>query len=382
MHKGKDWILVAWGTGQLGPMVLKSLVEKVRPSDIHLLVRNHERARYIMDLLGLPGDKFNYIMGNLGVDDVNTLHDRIPRNIGEIINLAGTVKFGEESAHEVQQTNQFGAITLATLAKERGAEFIHSSTAYVLWESDAILAEDYLPLGIKTKPKNPYEAAKMQTEKALALIHGTTPERFVLIRPSILTDSQRRADIRLSNQKEDKNTLPHACMWYFLPFMLLRKKLIEMEINDWVDLEWFELCWTAKTEINIVDNTEAGKIIASLATDGDYNNRVFHLVNNAPPTYKELTGWVLRELRFTWYKIEGESIKNDWIAWKKISELKKWPALLRILIGQYNQWTKANYLPYVTHTSRFAWGITTDNEKLAVDATRALMPEDWKRDTK
>lgn len=113
-------------------MVLRSLVEKVNPGNIHLLVRNEERARHIMDLLGLPSSKFNYVMGNLGVDSVADLHDRVPKTIGEIINLAGTVKFAEESAHEVRQTNQFGAITLATLAKERKAEFIHSSTAYVL----------------------------------------------------------------------------------------------------------------------------------------------------------------------------------------------------------------------------------------------------------
>lgn len=100
-----------------------------------------------------------------------------------------------------------------------------------------MLTEEHLPLGIKTKPKNPYELAKMETEKSLALIHGTTSERFVLVRPSILTDSQRRTDIKIPESKEDAATLPHACMGYFLPFMLLRRKLIEMGVNDWVDLE-------------------------------------------------------------------------------------------------------------------------------------------------
>lgn len=381
MIKENGRIVIAWGTWQLGPMVIRWLLTRnIDPKNISLLVRNQERAENILNILGLPGDKFKFIMGDLGKDSLAELNSRMPQWVNEIINLAGTVKFWEESEHEVRQVNWFGAMTLAILAKERNAEFIHTSTAYILWESDETLEEKHLPLNIKLHPKNPYEKTKANTEKALWLIHGINTERFALIRPSILIDTEKRADIKIAENKEEKVTLPHACMWYFLPFMLLRRKLIQQGIFDWIDLEWFPLCWLAETKINIVDNARAGDIIADLATDNDVQNRVLHLVNKNPPSYSELTSSVLKELKFTWYTIENIPINNQpegTTQWKKIWELERWPALSKILWGQYRSWTIENYLKYVTHTSRFAWGETFDNHALAVDATQALMPEEW-----
>lgn len=367
-------IFITWGYGQLWPEVLKPLINLwIPPHLINLLVRNKDRAMGTLEKLWLPHREFQYTVGDI-TNDMSKLRAQIPKNIWQILNMAGSVKFAESERQDVTNINLNWAINMAQIAKDLWVPFSHVSTAYILGRSDDTIPEDWLTEEYSRNPKNPYEQVKWEAEEEIRRIFDWSP-LVKIIRAGILTDWKRRPDI----------AIPHATMWYFLPFIMLRNRLNERGKNEIIDLEGFQLCWIADTEINIVDNAQAGSVIADIITHWHKTPQVTNLVNRKAPSYIDLTSWVLTELGFTGYKIWDKVIKNKFPQHQAViplSRAERWKVLARLLTGWYKEITIKNYLDYVTHTSHFEWWIDTDNQRLAIDATRALMPEDWRLDTK
>lgn len=357
MNTSEKYLLTG-STGQLWPMVLKSLLEQwVHPDCIHLLIRSHTKATKVFETHQFP--QMPTIVGDI-TENLETLAAKIPQDIQYFVNMAGSVKFWEAARTEVESVNLHGAVTVAKLALARWL-LTHVSTSYILGQVDAELWESFIDENTPRKPKNPYEEAKWNAEIAIGKIFEGRQEKVQIVRPSILTDSIGRPDLWWEL---------HAAMWYYAPFIHLRKTLTQKWITGWVSLGWFEFAGNYDNPINIIDNRVAGDIIGRAIMW--HRSRVINVVNSTPPTYGELTRYVLDELQFTGYKINWELILNNQNQ-KTIGDIEQWKALQKVLLSAYNRNSKPNYYPYATHNSRFAGGLAWDSESLARSATKILL---------
>lgn len=353
-----DTYLITGATGQLWPMVLKSLLEQeIAPESIHLLVRSQEKAMRVFDAHGFP--TLPTIIGDI-TEDQETLRGKVPSDITHFVNMAGSVKFGESARPEVERVNLHWAMTIAKIARAQW-KLTHVSTSYILGQVDDELQEIFIDKNTERKPKNPYEEAKWNAEVAVREVFKWAEERLQIVRPSILTDSMIRPDL---------GSDLHAAMWYYAPFIYLRKELVKKWVTGYIDLEGFEFAGNFDNPINIIDNGIAGNMIGEAIKA--HSSRVLHVVNKTPPAYGDLTNYVLQTLQFTGYKINGEVISNAGVS-KKISDVEQGKVLQRIMVSSYNRNSKPNYYPYATHNSRFAGGVEMDNQKLAKSAVQSLL---------
>lgn len=356
--EGNDIYLITGATGQLWPMVLKSLLSQwVSPECIRLLVRSTEKARKVFETHKFP--TIPTIVWDIS-EDSSTLRDKIPPEITHFVNMAGSVKFWESARPEVERVNLQGAITVARIAQAQW-KLTHISTSYILWQVEDELPQDFIHKDTTRKPKNPYEQAKGDAEIAIGEIFTGKEEKLQIVRPSILTDAIVRPDLWGEL---------HAAMWYYAPFIHLRKELTKKWVTGWVNLEGFEFAWNYDNPINIIDNAIAGEMIGKAITD--HKSRALNIVNSTPPLYGDLTNYVLKALQFTGYKINGKNIQNIDVS-TKISEVEQGKALKRVTESGYNRNSKPNYYPYATHNSRFSGGVKIDNERLAQSAVQALI---------
>lgn len=353
-----DTYLITGATGQLWPMVLKSLIQEgIDPEVIHLLVRSKEKAKRVFETHGIP--EMPTIIWDI-TEGFETLKWKIPPEITHIVNMAGSVKFWEASRTEVERVNLQGAITMAKLALAQW-RLTHVSTSYILGRVDTELTENFIGTETVRKPKNPYEEAKWNAEVAIGQIFAWQREKLQIVRPSILTDAIARPDLWWEL---------HAAMWYYAPFIHLRKSLNERWIKGWVDLEWFEFAGNYDNPINIIDNKIAGEIIGKAIIE--HKSRALNVVSSTPPAYGDLTNYVLETLQLTGYSINGRLIQHGQTS-IKIGNIEQWRALKRVIESGYNRNSKPNYFPYATHNSRFAGGIELNNKELAASAVKALL---------
>lgn len=359
-----DSYLITGSTGQLGPMVLRSLIEKwVEPTSAHLLVRNAEKAKQVLESHKIP--QLPLIVGDI-TETTESLLQKIPQQINHVVHMAGSVKFGEKFRGEVEKINKYWAINMAHVALMRNGLLTHISTAYILGEVDSELPQDFINETTKRVPKNPYEEAKWDAEVAITNLFEGRKDSLQILRPSILTDSIARPDLWWEL---------HAAMWYYAPFIMLRRELNKRWETGWVDLSWFKFVGHYANEINIIDNTLAGEEIAGLIISHAWRAR--NIVNAAAPTYGDLTGYVLENLRFTNYIVEEQPYVQQWTETspKKITDIEKWNGLLGLTRKLYIKNSVPNYRPYATHVSHFSGGILMDNEALAGHAVRSLINE-------
>lgn len=316
-------VLFTGGTGFLGSfMATRLLKEGYR---IIFLARGPKPRERIMKALSFvdPEHPKNYIVLEGDIAHSNFLKNIASNGahifgkfkIDECWHCAGFVGFRKEQAEEAYKTNVEGTNNILALTRELKIPRLHHfSTAYVFGDRQGIVMESQLDCGQFVR--NPYEATKLQAEANVQQWSKATGIATSIYRPSIVVgDSQSGKTASLTG---------YYAFWR--GFYLLKQKILQrlarhaaeykqngigIDENNILHIPARIPCSPQGT-INLATINYIVDTIFKLANHPESNGRIFHIVNQRPPTFEWLFKVSGRLLGVNGFKlVDVKTIENN-----------------------------------------------------------------------
>ena len=218
----------------------------------------------------------------------------ISRHCTGLIHNAAVVKFEPaEQDQEPWRTNLQGTRHALDLARRTGLRELHYvSTAYVCGNRSGVVREDELDCGQGFR--NSYEESKFLAERAVMDSSGFSCK--TVYRPSIIAgDSQT-----------GYTSSYHGLMWYLrLLAMLVPQQPRDANGRIQTDIE---LPVSGDEPHNVITVDWVSRAICRLIEHPDSRDRTFHLVSEAPTTFREVIDWCCEFFNSTGVRFVERSI--------------------------------------------------------------------------
>ena len=282
----------------------------------------------------------NYTRSQIQQEEVNVdITKPLPKiklkDINVIVHCAASISFrGQEENDFLERENilkiNFGGTkNVLDFALEFGIPLHYISTAYVAGDREGKIFEDELDCGQKFH--NPYEESKFLAEKMLRENMGRLP--IAVHRPSII----------VGDSVTGQTSTFTGFYGVYRIFHLLKKRMTAEKGGDDFSLPINLFCNPA-SESNLVPVDFVADTIFALVTKGESAGKTFHITNESPPNFGELTEKTLKIMRvkdFFLFDVENPSFVPGYK--DKIAK-----AMERIV---KNEWEP--YFPYISRRRVF-----------------------------
>ena len=303
-------ILITGATGFLGGFLAGELIKRGRRTILTARPRGNDTAQQrVENLLRVLNIKAKHApvvipaeidRPGLGLSEV---HQRILRDVPEVLHCAADTSFAERKKEQVKATNLQGLQNVFDMVPNC-KRFYHMSSAYSAGTLEGLIKEE-----IQDPPgfRNPYEQSKNEAEK---LITGLCRERDIdlnIFRPSITYgDSVTGESLRF-------NALyfPVRTLLYFRD--LLRKDILErsgkraarlgVSMNENGHIH-FPITFPGDGWLNLVPINFLVKAVTAIMDSGETG--IFHIVNPKSDTIRKLTQNIERH-----YSISGMEVADE-----------------------------------------------------------------------